>query len=216
MQPDMGSPRARATTPVPRPPGRPRSARADRAILRATLELLAEAGIEGLTMEGIAERAGVGKATLYRRWTGREEVVAAAVEGFVSEITIPDTGTIEGDLLHLMRHAVALYKGRPGRIMPGLVSAMAHSDALARTVRDGFLAHRRTALRTVLERAVRRGELRCDADLELALDFLGGPLFYRLLVTGGPLDDELARGVVDVMLRGMAAAPRTPDHGRQR
>jgi hypothetical protein len=92
--------------------------------------------------------------------------------------------------------------------MPGLVEAMSRDAALARTVRDGFLARRRAALRLVLERGVERGDLAAGLDAELALDVLGGPLFYRLLVTGGPIDDALAEGVVELILRGFAPAWR--------
>jgi AcrR family transcriptional regulator len=184
--------------------GRPRSQAADDAILWASLDLLAEGGYGGLTMEGIAARAGVGKATLYRRWKSCAEVVAAAVAGFVEgEIHIPDTGSVEGDLRLLMEQAVTTYRGRPGRIMPGLLAAMAESDAVAQAVRTRFLTGRREALATVVERAVARGELAADVDVALTLDFLGGPLFYRLLVTGGPLDDNLVRGVVNTMLYGL-------------
>lgn len=179
----------------------------DRAILEATLALVAEPGWSAVTMEGIAERAGVGKAALYRRWKSRETVLASAVDGLVSEIRIPDTGSIRQDLLELMRQAVALYRGQAGRLMPGLVSAMAEHEGVAVAVREGFLASRREALRSVLQRAIERGELRADCDLELTLDFLGGPLFYRLLVTGGPLDDRLAEGTVEIMLRGIARTP---------
>jgi AcrR family transcriptional regulator len=154
-------------------------------------------------MEGIAARAGVGKATLYRRWKSREDVVAAAVADFVADIAIPDTGSVEEDLLLLERRAVAVYRGRPGRILPGLLAAMASSAEVAHAVRTRFLEGRRAALASVLARGVARGELRSDLDVELALDFLGGPLFYRLLVTGGPLDDTLASGVVTTMLHGM-------------
>lgn len=185
-------------------PGRPRSERATRSILTAALDVMAEDGFEGLTMEGVAERAGVGKATVYRRWSSKPALVRAAVASFVSEIGLPDTGDVREDLLELEREAVAVYRGKPGRLMPGLVSAMALHPELAEAVREDFLRARRGALRTVLERGVERGELRADIDLELALDFLGGPLFYRLLITGGPLNDELAEGVVDVMLQGLA------------
>lgn len=192
-------------------PGRPRSERATRAILRAAIDGLAANGFEGLTMEGVAERAGVGKATVYRRWRTKGALVRAAVESFVSAIAIPDTGSVREDLLTLEREAVAVYRGKPGRLMPGLVSAMALHPELAKAVREDFLRARRSALRTVLERGLERGELRAGIDLELALDFLGGPLFYRLLVTGGPLNDELAVGVVNVMLHGMAT--RAPSQG---
>jgi len=186
-------------------PGRPRSARVDRAILDATMDLLAADGFDGLTMEGIAERAGVGKATLYRRYKSRTEVVVATVAAFVEEITIPDTGMVEEDLILLEQQAVEVYQGRAGRVLPGLLAAMAASPDVAEAMRTGFLRARRQALATVVERGVARGELREDTNVELALDLLGGPLFYRLLVTGGSLDD-LARGVVRIMLHGMASS----------
>lgn len=186
--------------------GRPRSPEVDQAILEAALDLLAESGWEGMAMEAIAQRGGVGKAAIYRRWSSKAAVLAAAVDNLVSEIRIPDMGTIREDLMALMTGAVTLYRGRAGRLMPGLVSAMAQEPAVAKAVRNGFLAERRDALREVLERGVRRGELRADIDRDLALDVLGGPLFYRLLVTGGPVDHDLGAGTVDVMLNGFAPA----------
>jgi hypothetical protein len=92
--------------------------------------------------------------------------------------------------------------------MPALVAAMNRDPALARATREGFLASRRAALREVVARGIDRGDLRPDLDVELALDALGGPLFYRLLVTGGPIDMNLARGVVDLLLRGFARDKR--------
>jgi AcrR family transcriptional regulator len=185
--------------------GRPRSAQADEQIINAALDLLATVGFDRITMEGVAERAGVSKATLYLRWSSKEDLIVTVIGRFVSDITIPDTGAIEGDLLHLMRAAVRVYSGRYGAVMTGLASALAYSPRLAESLREHFLKPRLAALRTVLERAVERGELRDDLDYELALDFLGGPLFYRLLITGGPLDEGLSRGVVSTMLRGLAA-----------
>lgn len=186
-----------------RGPGRPRSEKVDSAILMAALDMLAEVGFDRTTMEGVAERAGVSKASLYLRWSSKEDLVVAVVQQFVSEIKIPDTGTIEGDLLHLMRDAVRVYRGKPGAVMPGLVSALAYNPGLADSLRRIFLKPRRTALRVVLERAVRRGELHEGIDYELALDFLGGPLFYRLLITGAPVDGEFARHLVSAMLNGL-------------
>jgi AcrR family transcriptional regulator len=89
-------------------------------------------------MEGIAARAGVGKATLYRRWKSREDVVAAAVADFVADIAIPDTGSVEEDLLLLERRAVAVYRGRPGRILPGLLAAMAAAPPWPPCSREGL------------------------------------------------------------------------------
>jgi AcrR family transcriptional regulator len=189
-----------------RPTGRPRDARIDRAILDATLELMAERGIREFRTEDVAARAGVGKGAIYRRYPSKDTLVTAAVGALVDdEILVPDTGSTRGDLLALMEEAAELYRGsRPGRLMPDLVGAMAQRPELARAVRDGFLARRRAALSEVLQRGVERGDLRADLDVELALDVLGGPLFYRLLITGGPIDERLAEGVSDLILRGFA------------
>jgi AcrR family transcriptional regulator len=186
--------------------GRPRDARSDRAILEATLELIAELGVHEFRTEDVTARAGVGKGAIYRRYRSKDELVTAAVATLVSEeIAVPDTGSTRADLLALMREAVELYSGSlPGRLMPNLVGAMAQKPELARAVRDGFLSGRRAALAEVLRRGVERGDLRPNLDLELALDVLGGPLFYRLLITGGPIDERLAQGVADLILRGFA------------
>lgn len=189
-----------------RPIGRPRDARADRAILEATLELIAERGIHEFRTDDVAARARVGKGAIYRRHPSKDDLVMASVAALVDEeIVVPDTGSTRADLLALMREAVALYRGSlPGRLMPNLVSAMAERPELARVVRQGFLIRRRSALAEVLHRGVDRGDLRPDVDLELVLDVLGGPLFYRLLITGGPLDEQLAEGVTELILRGFA------------
>jgi AcrR family transcriptional regulator len=193
--------------------GRPRDARADRAILEATRDLIAELGVYEFRTEDVAARAGVGKGAIYRRYGSKDELVTAVIAGLVSgEIAVPNSGSTREDLLALMREAVALYRGPlAGRLMPNLIGAMAQKPQLAKTVREGFLASRRAALGEVLRRGVERGDLRADLDLELALDVLGGPLFYRLLVTGGPIDERLAEGVADLMLRGFSPdAPRAP------
>jgi AcrR family transcriptional regulator len=190
--------------------GRPREARADRAILEATLEMMAAHGVDDLRMDDVAGRAGVGKATIYRRYRSKDELVTAAVAARVGEIAIPDTGSTRNDLVALMREAVGVYSNPvAANAMPALVAAMHRDPALGRAVRDGLLATRREALQEVLARGVERGDLADELDVELALDVLGGPLFYRLLITGGPIDEGLADGVADLILRGFA-----PKNGR--
>jgi AcrR family transcriptional regulator len=188
-----------------RPIGRPKDERADRAIVAATLELMAEGGVRDLRMDDVAHRATVGKATIYRRYRSKEALISAAVATLVSEIAIPDTGSTRADLLALMEQAVALYSGSLApRLMPSLLEEARRNPELGSTVRTEFLAGRRAALSAVLRRGIRRGDLRRDLDLELALDVLGGAIFYRLLVTAGPIDQRLAEGIVELILRGFA------------
>lgn len=188
--------------------GRPREARADQAIRAATLELMAEQGVQALRMGDVATRAGVGKATIYRRYRSKDELVTDAVGGLVSEIAVPDTGSTRSDLLALMNEAVELYSNSlAAGLMPTVVDEMSRNPEFAEIARDRFLTGRRAALREVFERGVGRGDLRGDLDVELALDVLGGPLFYRLMITGGPIDARLAASVVELILRGFAPAP---------
>lgn len=197
--------------------GRPRDERADQAILDATLNLMAEAGARDLRMDDVAGRAGVGKATIYRRYRSKDELITAAIAGLVSEIAVPDTGRTRADLLALMRGAVDVYRGSvEAAVMPSLVEAMSRDAELARLVREGFLAARRAALRAVLDRGIERGDLRGDLDIDLALDVLGGPLFYRLLITGGPIDEQLADGVVELILRGFAPKTKSSKEKKDR
>src|SRR5918995_7008508 len=115
----------RKDTAMARVMGRPRDARADRAILMAALELMAERGVHELRMDDVAARAAVGKAAIYRRYRSKDELVADAVAALVSEITVPDTGSTRADLLALMRRAVKVYRGSvEAGVMPGLVDAM--------------------------------------------------------------------------------------------
>ena len=169
------------------------------------MALIREVGYDAVAMDAIAARAGVGKATVYRRWASKEALVVEAVGRIVRAIPVPDSGTAEGDLLLLLRSAVRMYQDpASAMLLSGLVAAMARSAPIAEAVRTGFVATWREAVRRVLERGQARGELRRGLDLELAIDLLGGALFYRYLLTGGPVDERLTRGVVDAVLRGLA------------
>lgn len=189
-----------------RRPGRPLEERPRRAALDAVLDLIVERGINGVTTNAVAERAGISKATMYRRWRSKDALVADAIGSLVDrEIVIPDTGTLRGDVHELLAEAVALYSTpRAGALMPELVAGMARDSDLAVAMRTGFLAARRDALDRVLHRAASRRELREDVDHELCLDLLGGVVFYRLLITGGPLDKRLADDLTTLILRAIA------------
>ena len=193
-------------TPVRR--GRPPSARSREAALGATVELLADVGNGRLTTAAVAKRARVSTATLYRHWESKDALVTDAVSGLVAEIRIPDHGDARRDLLSLMRDAVRLYTTSVAApALRGVTTEMANNPDLRDTIRGRFLNARRAALREVLQRGVARGELVGQIDYELALDLLGGPLFYRFLITGGPIDEALAEGVVDVVMARWATPP---------
>jgi AcrR family transcriptional regulator len=204
-----------------RRPGRPRSEEAHAAILDAAIDLIREVGYDALAMDAIAARAGVGKATVYRRWPGKEMLVVEAIGRIASAVAHPDTGSTAEDLRMLMNSTVRMYQDpATTTLLSGLVAAMARSAPIARAVRSGFHATLRAAMRRALERGVARGELREGADLELALDLLNGPLFYRSMITAGPIDEALARDVTASVLRGLAPEGDRPrlarhpsDHG---
>ena len=110
-----------------------------------------------------------------------------------------------------MRGAVEVYRGSlEAAVMPSLVEAMSRDAELARLVREEFLVRRRAALQEVLGRGIERGDLRDDLDVDFVLDVFGGPLFYRLLITGGPIDEPLADGVVELIMRGFARRQAEP------
>jgi len=194
-----------------RRPGRPVEERPRRAAIEATLELVAERGIHGLTTSAVAERAGISKATMYRRWRTKDDLLVDAVAALVGEIPVPDCGSLREDARALLGDAVRLYAGsRPAKLIPDLVSEMARNPRMAEALRSGFLAQRRAALRQVLDRARARGELRTNIDPELCLDLFGGVIYYRFLVTGGPLDQRLADELTDALLDGIAVPPHHP------
>lgn len=172
------------------------SAEAGHRILDAAVDLLGENGWEGLSMEALASRAGVGKATIYRRWSSKEEIVIAAMERFVEDIRLYDTGSLVSDLEALLQDAVQAYLSPRGRLLPVLATVMDRQPRLAKAIRRTFFEPRRRAVIEVFERARARGELPANADLGLIHDLAVGPLLFRRLFTGLPLDTEFVRSVV--------------------
>jgi len=190
---------------APRAPGRPRDARADAAILDATLRLVGSVGLGGLTMDAVAATAGVSKATIYRRWASKEALVLDAWMACFTDDTIPDTGRLELDLVSILgglRDNIT--KGLLARVLPQMVAASQVNDELARAYRE-FVVGRRWRTTVVLNRAIERGELPPGTDLDLVQDMLVGPLFYRTLLSGEVTDDDLVATVVQTVLAGMRA-----------
>ena len=191
---------------VHRPPGRPRSADADRAILRATVDLLAEGGYSGVTMEGVAARAGVGKATVYRRWRSKSALVVDAVSACRDRRwQPPDTGSARDDLLAFVRgFRDVLRSSDAGRLMPALVAELARSPELAAAFRDGFVQPRRARVLEAVRRGVERGEVRPEVDAELVADAVVAMLQHRFLVTGMEIGDDLPERLIEMLWSGIS------------
>ncbi|MGD9705249.1 MAG: TetR/AcrR family transcriptional regulator [Acidimicrobiia bacterium] len=182
--------------------GRPRDESCGPAILSATLQLVADVGIAGLTMDAVAARAGVGKATIYRRWSSKEALLLDAWMSCIKPRPIPDTGTLRDDIAALF---VAIDQPLPDdaiqRIFPQMIAAAKVNPDVADAYR-AFITERRKPLRTVLDRGVARGELPADADLDLIHDLLVAPVLYRWLVSDGTVDDDVVARIIDLVLAG--------------
>ena len=181
------------------------AARSEDAILRATLDLLAEGTtVEALTMEAVAARAGVGKATIYRRFADKDELVLAAVEAIKPRPTEPAGESVRDDLIAIARQVGRVRQGMAGRIMPCMVPELQRPGRL----RDLYLKlveDRREITRSVLRRGIATGELRPDADIELAVVLLSAPNIMSTLGFSARLDSErLAERTVDMVLQGIA------------
>ena len=201
--------------PQARSPGRPRSERAHRAILQAANELLEREGFAAVTMEAIAERAGVSKATIYRWWPNRAAVV---MDGFLStvssEVPFPHTGHAREDIRIHMRRLAEAFSGKMGRTVAALIAEGQTDPELAEALRSRWISVRRAEAREILELGIERGELREDLDLEVAVDVLYGPIYYRMLVGHAPLEGDFAKALADHIFSGLAAGdPAQPGAG---
>jgi AcrR family transcriptional regulator len=185
-----------------RPPrrGRPRRADADAAILTATIELLREQGVAGLSMDVLAQRAGVGKATIYRRWDSKEAVILHALRIGDTAISTPDEGDLRSDLCAYLDAVARHQPGRGSDVLPHLIEASCYDEELRASL-DEHTRERQAAVRTILHRGIERGELPPDADVDVLVDVLIGPFVYRRLLTGAPRDDDFTRRLVDFALR---------------
>lgn len=182
--------------------GRPRSEAAHRAAIDATVELILQHGVEGVTLEEVAARSGVARSTLYRHFGSKEELVVAAAQGCVIEHPTPDTGSLEGDLRFLFeRFAQAEEAQRIPDLLPRLLDAATRDPAMAATL-DAHLEERRRPLRTVLRLAQLRGELADDLDLDLALALVVGPFTHRRFIDRREISPEFAE---EVLVRTLAA-----------
>lgn len=200
------SPRHNGPVAAPRR-GRPRSTGADEAIRAATLELAGEVGINGMSMDELAERAGVSKATIYRRWTSKEQLVLDALRSAMGPLDDVDTGSVRDDLrAYLIELGERMWRGRMSDVLPHLIEVACHDEGL-RDRLDDYVRFRRAPMLAMLQRGMERGDLPGDTDLEVLVDVLIGPFVYRRLLTHGPLDEPFVDALLAIAL---PAPPHLP------
>ena len=191
------------------PRGRPRSERAHKAILGAAAELLLARGLSAVSMDAVAERAGVSKATIYRWWPTKETLALDAL--YTEWATVQpyprDTGSLRGDLLALLRPWVRLVQSRPyARVIAALLTTVHTDPEFAAEYHRRLVEPRRDQARTVLRRAIERGDIPASTNIEVAVDLIYGPLWHRLLHGHAPLNDRFTQDVVDMALGGIQPA----------
>jgi AcrR family transcriptional regulator len=192
-----------------RPRGRPRRPHVDRAILEATLDAFIQDGYEGMSVDGVAERAGVAKATVYRRWPSKQELLIAAGQHLYEEhVHFPDSGELRTDLvtlLRVVRHIAT--KTKAGQAMPRMVREVAAGTSLGRAFQERVLVPRFRLAKEILARAQQRGELREDLDLDLAVaSLVGTVIFLHLLDRLRGMPPDLPERLVAQLLDGIGAS----------
>lgn len=184
--------------------GRPRNVEAQKSILSASYELLLENGFQAVTVDKIAERAQVSKATIYKWWPNKAAVV---MDGFMDAATdrlpVPDTGSAFNDILLHATNLTRFLTSREGTIITQLLGEGQFDSGLAEAYRDRFFRPRRLEARALLDKGVQRGELKGHLDIGICIDLIYGPIFYRLLVTGEALDEPYVKQLVTNAFEGI-------------
>jgi len=198
-----------STTEIPRPSrgGRPRDPSRDGVIRAAILRLLADVGYGALTMDAVASEAGVGKATIYRRWRTKQDLVVDTISDLnrAGSVT-PDTGSVESDLREMMHQMVAVITGPTGAATLSLLSTMPHQPALAAAFRSGPIAVWRTAFDGVWEKGVARGEVRPGLSRSIVAETTSALMVQRWLLTGEPVDEAYADQVLETVVLPLVRA----------
>jgi AcrR family transcriptional regulator len=188
---------------VARGPGRPRDVHVDQVIVDAACDVLGDAGPSGFTIDAVATRAGVGKATIYRRWPSKVELLLAVAREAVFELGDPDTGSLRTDLVVFLTQMGDKFRNTmAGRVLPAVLAEAAGNPEMHHLVAQ-FIAERRQLARGILVRGVERGELPDGVDLDWLLDLVSGPVFVRVLLTQMPVDETVMERTVETVLRGL-------------
>ncbi len=191
----------------PRGPGRPRSEKARKAVIQSTLALLKRVGFNELSMESVAARAGVGKATVYRWWPNKAElVIASFVSAAEDELRFPSAGPVLASIHEQMRRWAVIFRSPLGQIVATVIGAGQSDPEILQAFRAYWVEPRRIEARRLLRLAMRKGEVRSDLDPDTVLDLLYGPLYLRLLLKHAPLDEGFVNTVFEVVSPVLAAS----------
>ena len=195
---------------APRRKGRPRDASADDRILAAAAELILTRGFDNMTVDEVAARARAGKATVYRRWAGKEDLAFAALEQlYSSQLPIPDTGSLRGDLLESTRQALEFSGSDTGRAYMRMTIAESLRDRRVGALYTSAYEGQEAAARELFQRAIERGELRPDFRMDIAVSWFAGlMILYAIIERPVPSPDE-AEDFIDFMLEGIAPRPES-------
>ncbi|ANS75718.1 TetR family transcriptional regulator [Paenibacillus yonginensis] len=184
--------------------GRPRSIETEKSILQASFELLLEMGFASVTIEKIAERAGVSKATIYKWWPNKAAVV---MDGFLSGVSkrlpVPDTGSVYEDLLKHAAYVVSFLTSIEGKVLSEIIGEGQSDPTLAEAYQTRYFAPRRAEAKQIIARGIERGELNKEIDMDLFIDLIYGPFFYRLIMTGGELNEAYVHQIVNAAFYGI-------------
>jgi AcrR family transcriptional regulator len=184
--------------------GRPRSEESEEAILAATIQLLSEKPLRDISIEEIARKAGVGKATIYKWWPSKAYV---ALDAFVRKTNrmapTPDTGSVRSDILELLRSLMVFYMSPAGHILGQLIAESQIDKEFASLLRERFIKPMREAVEIIFDRGVERGEIDQNLDRELVLDLIYGLAIYRMIVSHASLEDKLADEMASILLGGL-------------
>ena len=191
-------------------PGRQLDATRDTALRNAALELLAEIGYDRLSIDGVAARAKASKMTIYRRWSGKAELVVDALSSLRKPGDVPDTGSLRGDLDALASRSERADVRFDAKLVLGVVSALARNPELREVIREQFIGRGGARLRQVFERAVTRGEIPPDRNLDLLVSIFPALIIHHLLIFGELPDAGFIAQVMDEVILPLAVAPLSP------
>ena len=191
--------------PVRRPRGRPRYPRVEGVVLGATRDLLLERGFGKLTIAAVADAAGVGKGTIYLRWPDKESLVVGALADVWTPIGDPDTGTLRGDLMSMMKEITGQLNGKPGKLLVSVIGEMARHDELRSMWQANVVDPWGVVFAAIFERGVERGEMRPGLDLTTAIEALVGPTLGIAGTRGQKVTPKQAETFVDIFLNGVSA-----------